>query len=564
MGEEVSSLFEYKGWNIVGKIGQGSFATVYEIEREDFGYHYKAALKVIRIPQSEQDLSEIKNNIGKSEDSLEAYYQCVASDIVKEFELMYRLRGTSSNIVSYEDHEIQKHKDGIGWDILIRMELLTPFESYIRGHPMTRKDVIQLGIDICRALEKCQMFGIIHRDIKPGNICVSDQGDFKLGDFGIARTIEAHDAFLELSHKGTINYMAPEVNKGMNYSFDVDLYSLGIVMYRLLNNNTLPFVPLPPYRPNHRDIANANQRRFKGEAIPYPVGDNTQLADIVLKACAYCPEDRYQSPKLMREHLEMVLQKENSDDPDDRTVLIAPGFLAGSDRSISGSQELQVYNGSSSEHSGSSEISVPMNEILDHGIERISLIKKILIGFLASIGLFIIIIFLISAILPDIDTGAEQDIETEDLRKENLNLEEVPTKEGDPIQEETTSQKLQDLIAKKDFVASYKLILDGVENGENLDPEIQSFVQACKDELEYKRVVAAMKLLSDNISGNESFYRETINWFYGREKDDMAQQIIADLRNKGTEGVTLADILNSEHSEYMENNNSENNENNEQ
>ena len=518
MGEEISIFFEYKGWNIVRKIGQGSFATVYEIEREDFGYHYKAALKVIRIPQSEQDLSEIENNIGKSEDSLEAYYQSVASDIVKEFELMYRLRGTSSNIVSYEDHEIQKHKDGIGWDILIRMELLTPFESYIRDHPMTRKDVIQLGIDICRALEKCQMFGIIHRDIKPGNIFVSAQGDFKLGDFGIARTIEAHDAFLELSHKGTINYMAPEVNKGMNYSFDVDLYSLGIVMYRLLNNNTLPFVPLPPYRPNHRDITNANQRRFKGEAIPYPVGDNTQLADIVLKACAYCPEDRYQSPKLMREHLEMVLQKENLDDSEDRTVLIAPGFL----------------------------------------------IKKILIGFLASIGLFIIIIFLMSAILPDIDTGAEQDIETENLREENLNQEEVPTKEADPIQEETTSQKLQDLIAKKDFVASYKLILDGVENGENLDPEIQSFVQACKDELEYKRVVAAMKLLSDNISGNESFYRETINWFYEREKEDIAQQIIADLRNKGTEGVTLADILNSEHSEYIGNNNSENNENNEQ
>ena len=214
MEESNNIEIEYEGWHVVRRIGTGSFGAVYEIEREDFGYTYKSALKVISIPKSEQELIDVKNNVGKSEDSLKAYYQSVASEIVKEFELMYQLRGTT-NIVSYEDHKVRKHASGIGWDILIRLELLTPLDVYMEHHRMTRQDIIRLGIDICKALERCRALDVIHRDIKPGNIFISEQGDFKLGDFGIARTIEAYDDVLELSRKGTISYMAPEIFKGM-------------------------------------------------------------------------------------------------------------------------------------------------------------------------------------------------------------------------------------------------------------------------------------------------------------------------------------------------------------
>lgn len=315
MEESNNIEIEYEGWHVVRRIGTGSFGAVYEIEREDFGYTYKSALKVISIPKSEQELIDVKNNVGKSEDSLKAYYQSVASEIVKEFELMYQLRGTT-NIVSYEDHKVRKHASGIGWDILIRMELLTPLDVYMEHHRMTRQDIIRLGIDICKALERCRALDVIHRDIKPGNIFISEQGDFKLGDFGIARTIEAYDDVLELSRKGTISYMAPEIFKGMQYSFDVDIYSLGIVMYRLLNDNSLPFMPQQSLKPTYKDVANANQLRLKGEMLPYPSGDHTQLAEIVLKACSYRPKERYQNPQTMREQLEKVLRGEKIEDID--------------------------------------------------------------------------------------------------------------------------------------------------------------------------------------------------------------------------------------------------------
>ena len=114
---------------------------------------------------------------------------------MNEFILMAKLKG-NSNVVSYEDHILKEHEDGIGWDILIRMELLTPLFDHIAQNQMTRKDILQLGIDMCRAIELCEQNKIIHRDIKPENIFISDNGSFKLGDFGVAKTVEKSNSGL--------------------------------------------------------------------------------------------------------------------------------------------------------------------------------------------------------------------------------------------------------------------------------------------------------------------------------------------------------------------------------
>ena len=482
----------YKGWNVVKKIGTGSFGSVYEIEREDFGYLYKAALKVISIPKSEQDLEAIKNNIGKSEKSLEVYYESVASDIVKEFELMYKLRGTT-NIVSYEDHEVRKHTDSVGWDIFIRMELLKPLDNYVRDHQMSRKDVILLGIDICKALERCRVADIIHRDIKPGNIFVSEQGDFKLGDFGIARTLEEHNEALELSRKGTISYMAPEIFKGEEYGFNVDLYSLGIVMYKLLNHNLLPFMPQPPAKPTYKEVTNANQMRLSGKEIPYPSEDNTQLAEIVLKAINYNPKERYQSPREMREHLEKVLRDEWIEEFDEKTVLLSE----------------------------------------QENIKRRKVIPKQ--GKIAFAAVFVLCVIIIGGI-------------SSYKAQENEKIVTEETDESGNIISDTESAKksLQDLIDEHDFVKAYTMLLEKTQNGENVDQEIISFVHACEVEAEHKRAVAAMKMLSDNVDENEAFYRETVTWFCEHAKTDYARQILENLRSKGEEGEQLANMISAE------------------
>ena len=291
------------GWKITRPLGEGSYGRVFEMERTEFGQTYQAALKVITVPQSKAEIGSILSE-GMSTPQAEAYFHGIVEELVHEFSIMFKLKGTA-NIVSCEDLRVLEHPDGIGWDILIRMELLHPLLPYVYEHPMARRDIIKLGIDICKALERCQRYNVIHRDIKPENIFISDSGDYKLGDFGIARTIERTTS--GLSKKGTYRYMAPEVYAGKEYGFSVDTYSLGLVLYRMLNKNRGPFLPQPPEAITFASREQALARRISGEPLPRPFYGEGRLGEIVLKACAFDPKDRYSSPQQMRQELEAIL-----------------------------------------------------------------------------------------------------------------------------------------------------------------------------------------------------------------------------------------------------------------
>ena len=291
------------GWNVTRLLGEGGYGKVFEIERSEFGQTYRAALKVITVPQSSAEVRSVISE-GMSVSQAEAYFHGIVEELMHEFSIMFKLKGTA-NVVSCEDLRVLEHPDGIGWDILIRMELLHPLLPYVYQHPMARRDIIKLGIDICKALELCQRYNIIHRDIKPENIFISDNGDYKLGDFGIARTIERTTS--GLSKKGTYSYMAPEVYAGREYGFSVDTYSLGLVLYRMLNKNRGPFLPQPPEAITFSSREQALGRRISGEALPRPFYGEGRLGEIVLKACAFDPKDRYSSPQQLRQELEAIL-----------------------------------------------------------------------------------------------------------------------------------------------------------------------------------------------------------------------------------------------------------------
>ena len=295
-------------WRIKRFIGAGSYGRVFEIERRDeFDTVYTGALKAVTIPASQGELDEILAD-GMDMNGASTYFRDYVKELNREIALMSKLKG-HSNIVSYEDHKMFPHEDGVGWDILIRMELLTPITSLLReNRTFPRRKVIQLGIDLCKALEICQRYNIIHRDIKPANIFISETEDFKLGDFGVARIASASTG--ASTRAGTVNYMAPEVFRGEKYTSNVDIYSLGLVMYQLLNNNRMPlYPPYPqPITPSSRERAQA--QRLSGAALPPPANAEGRLAEIVLKACAPDPAQRYDSPTVMRQALEAILYTE--------------------------------------------------------------------------------------------------------------------------------------------------------------------------------------------------------------------------------------------------------------
>lgn len=267
-------------WWVGAKLGKGSYGTVYLINRKNAPKNAKpSALKII-----------------ETEEPADSKY-------LKEFRLLRTL--TSDNIVQALDFDIVRKDDGNGY-ILIRMELLEP----VNPADMTCGDVVELGIQICSGLKVCHDRGIIHRDIKPDNILISDDGVYKLSDFGAARLLSSQT----MTAVGTPLCIAPEVAGFDRYDRRADIYSLAVTLWILMNKGKPPF---------SESGAEAIHRRLSGEPLPDIAGSPIGLIGVLRKASSWDPADRYDTIELFKNALseyrfadEMMLR---SDFPDDET-----------------------------------------------------------------------------------------------------------------------------------------------------------------------------------------------------------------------------------------------------
>lgn len=296
---------------VVAKLGEGSFGRVYKCEREELGMKLESAVKVISIPANRAEYDSVRKECS-SDEEVKSYYSDIVSDFSNEIRMMLMLKG-APNVVSVEFFKIVEHEDGVGSDIYICMEYLTCFSEYARSHSLTEKDVLHLGREICNALVICSEKGIIHRDIKPDNIFIDSYGSFKLGDFGVARRLEGSMSMM--SKKGTYSYMAPEVFRGEKYDSRADIYSLGMVLYKLLNRNRDPFVDLNKPVVGYNDRTEAFERRKNGERLPAPVDASPAVAAIILKACAFRAEDRYATVADFRQALKAAQENPSAEEP---------------------------------------------------------------------------------------------------------------------------------------------------------------------------------------------------------------------------------------------------------
>ena len=306
-------------WTAEEKLGEGAYGSVYKCIRRERGITSYCAIKVISVPHDSSEIDSLKLE-GYTDETSKEYFNDIVDSFSNEIGVMENLKGFP-NIVSVEDFKIVEHVDGIGWDIYIRMELLTSFKQYLETHSMTNEDVLKLGRDICTALEICEKNGIIHRDIKADNIFVDKSGNFKLGDFGVARQLERTRS--TMSRKGTYSYMAPEVVMSGKYDKRADIYSLGMVMYKLLNKNRDPFLDTEKQMIRYQERADAVNRRLDGEALPKPVDADENVAEIILKACMFNKEERFSCSKEMKSEIINIIrttEKEAEKKPEPKNV----------------------------------------------------------------------------------------------------------------------------------------------------------------------------------------------------------------------------------------------------
>ncbi len=308
----------WPNWRITRLLGNGSYGFVYEIVREDLGNSYTCALKVLHMetidtgfPSASIKGYDDKTFIGKHQEDLDSFVRKVSTEI----DLMMQLKGTP-HIVNIEDYAVLPDKNSR--TIFIRMEALESVDKYIeRVGPLPQEEIIRLGLDICDALDHCKKKNILHRDIKPSNIFRSENAGYKLGDFGISRTLASLREQMSLTGIGTIQYMAPEVYFGGKYDHTVDIYSLGIVLYIFLNDNLPPFCSTSDLDSNGQLSSaishDANMRRLMGDLLPPPVNANSSLSDVICKACAPEPSHRFQLASELYNSLSILLHDENEE-----------------------------------------------------------------------------------------------------------------------------------------------------------------------------------------------------------------------------------------------------------
>ncbi|MBM7581901.1 serine/threonine-protein kinase [Caldicoprobacter guelmensis] len=180
-------------------------------------------------------------------------------------------------------------------------------KEYIREKgKLDWEEAVRIAIQICSALKHAHKNGIIHRDIKPQNILVSEDGTVKVTDFGIARAVTSATVTMAGTNvMGSVHYFSPEQARGGHVDAKSDLYSLGIVLYEMVTG-TVPF---------EGDTAVSVALKHIQEKVKPPGELNPDipksLQDVIEKAIEKDPNKRYQSAGEMIKDLQRVLKEPN-------------------------------------------------------------------------------------------------------------------------------------------------------------------------------------------------------------------------------------------------------------
>ena len=189
--------------------------------------------------------------------------------------------------------------DGIHFIVMEYVEGRTLAEILAGGGRILPDRAIDIAMDVCLALEAAHARGVIHRDIKPGNIMLDPRGDVKVTDFGIARVTTTADTVAQTAAiLGTASYLSPEQAQGQPVDGRSDIYSLGCVVYEMLTGRP-PFLGDSP-------VAVASKQVLEQPVPPSRLNSDVtaDLDAVILRALAKNPANRYQSAEEMRADLE--------------------------------------------------------------------------------------------------------------------------------------------------------------------------------------------------------------------------------------------------------------------
>ena len=254
----------------------------------------KYIVKIISLPASQTKLDALllAGAFSNRADALE-YYQQLSQDIMEEAVLLQRF-SQLEGFVSYESWQLEPMEDGSGFDVYLLAPYRTTLDRAWRKEPLTHLQAVNLGLDLCSALAASRRSGWLYADLKPENICICPNGEYRIGDIGFLRLNSLNYAVLPERHHTV--YTAPEVTDAYSaLNATLDTYALGLILYQAFNGGNLP-------------------THTPGQSFRAPEYADVQIAQIILKACAPDPADRWEDPVQMGQALVSYLQSNTVND----------------------------------------------------------------------------------------------------------------------------------------------------------------------------------------------------------------------------------------------------------
>ena len=253
-------------------------------------------VKIISIPASQvQADALLMTGAFHNEESALAYFKELADDVVAEAEILKKLSGTEG-FLPYTESQIEPMDGELGYDVYLISPYKQSLERHFRKKPMTHLGAVNLGLDLCAAMAVCRRAGYLYVDLKPGNVYLTGNNEYKVGDLGFLKLDSLKYASLPDRYRSA--YTPPEVKDAFSpIGETTDIYAIGLILYQAYNGGQLPFAG-----------------QSTGEEIPSPLFADYEMAEIIMRACDPNPDNRWQDPLAMGQALVSYMQRNSVND----------------------------------------------------------------------------------------------------------------------------------------------------------------------------------------------------------------------------------------------------------
>lgn len=271
----------------------------------------KYIVKIISIPASQVQLEALLlTGAFADEASALAYFKTLSEGVVDEVDTLRKL-SKLEGFLPYEACQVVPMEKEVGYDVYLLSPYRRSLERYFRKNTMTHLAAVNLGLDLCACLAVCRQAGYLYADLKPGNIFISDDMTYRIGDIGFLKLDGLKYASMPDKYRSA--YTAPEIADAYaSINSTIDIYAAGMILYQAYNGGVLPFTEQSPT-----------------QQLDAPIYADYEMAEIILKACDPDPQLRWQDPVQMGQALVAYMQRNGVND----TPIVPPAATLPEDSS---------------------------------------------------------------------------------------------------------------------------------------------------------------------------------------------------------------------------------------